>query len=255
VRLIANGKEFPPSTQQLGFSAESLAEKVWFIMSPEVGGRELLKLDAVLELWTRDGMSTEEPLKFEKGPIPEPVDICGAHVFALWSPPLAIMSRTGDVYGRIVFSGTDEVTGDPVILKTSQIHFYIRAADSVDGEIEEAYPTEIQSLRGRLNEIETAIEDGTLRGPPGPRGEQGIPGEKGDQGPPGDTGPAGPAGPRGIQGPPGPQGIHGLAVEADGLYAFNVNEEGHLILYYTGEEAPDFSINESGHLILNFKEV
>lgn len=73
----------------------------------------------------------------------------------------------------------------------------------------------------------------------------GIPrGDKGDQGA------TGPQGPQGIQGPQGERGIDGVAVAADGVYAFNVNDEGHLILYYTGEDAPDFEINSNGHLIL-----
>lgn len=69
--------------------------------------------------------------------------------------------------------------------------------------------------------------------------------------PAGEQGAQGPAGAQGVQGPPGPQGIGGVAVEASGLYAFNVNDAGHLILSYTGDEAPDFSINSEGHLVLN----
>lgn len=74
----------------------------------------------------------------------------------------------------------------------------------------------------------------------------GIPkGETGQQGA------QGPQGPQGIQGPEGPQGISGVAVAADGQYAFNVDENGHLILSYTGDTAPDFEIGEDGHLYLN----
>lgn len=69
--------------------------------------------------------------------------------------------------------------------------------------------------------------------------------------PKGEQGAAGPQGSQGIQGPPGPQGISGVAVAADGQYAFNVDENGHLILYYTGDVAPDFEIGEDGHLYLN----
>lgn len=57
---------------------------------------------------------------------------------------------------------------------------------------------------------------------------------------------------QGIQGEQGPRGIDGVAVQAEGTFAFNVNEEGHLILSYTGDSAPDFSIDENGHLIYNF---
>lgn len=65
----------------------------------------------------------------------------------------------------------------------------------------------------------------------------------------------GETGPQGIQGetgPQGPRGIDGVAVQAEGMFAFNVNEEGHLILSYTGDEVPDFTVNEQGHLIYNF---
>ena len=74
---------------------------------------------------------------------------------------------------------------------------------------------------------------------------------KGETGSVGLRGPAGPQGVEGPQGVPGPRGINGVAVAASGTYAFNVNEDGHLILNYTGDTAPDFSINEDGHLILN----
>ena len=74
---------------------------------------------------------------------------------------------------------------------------------------------------------------------------------KSDTGSVGLRGPAGPQGVEGPQGVPGPRGINGVAVAASGTYAFNVNEDGHLILNYTGDTAPDFSINEDGHLILN----
>lgn len=88
-------------------------------------------------------------------------------------------------------------------------------------------------------------------GPPGPEGSQGPAGPTGAQGPTGATGPVGPQGPQGIQGPEGPRGINGVAVSTTGTYAFNVDENGHLILMYTGEDAPDFFINTDGHLILN----
>jgi len=75
-------------------------------------------------------------------------------------------------------------------------------------------------------------------------------GEKGDVGL---QGPQGIQGTPGIQGPPGPQGINGVAVSAEGIYAFNVDENGHLILSYTGDEAPNFAIDSSGHLILTIE--
>lgn len=49
--------------------------------------------------------------------------------------------------------------------------------------------------------------------------------------------------------PPGRDGMNGVTVETEGMYGFHVNEEGHLILVYTGDEAPNFRINEAGHLI------
>lgn len=87
-------------------------------------------------------------------------------------------------------------------------------------------------------------------GPQGPRGEAGATGPRGLQGPKGETGSRGPEGPQGPSGPQGERGINGVAVEADGIYAFNVDENGHLILSYTGDTAPNFSINENGHLLL-----
>lgn len=96
-------------------------------------------------------------------------------------------------------------------------------------------------------------------GPQGPKGDKGSKGDTGAQGPMGPQGgrgpmgiqgPQGPAGPQGIPGEQGPRGINGAAVAADGIYAFNVNASGHLILSYTGEDAPNFVISNSGHLIL-----
>lgn len=47
-------------------------------------------------------------------------------------------------------------------------------------------------------------------------------------------------------GEPGPPGY---TVPADGLYAFHIDENGDLIITYTGEEIPPFSINQNGDLI------
>ena len=94
------------------------------------------------------------------------------------------------------------------------------------------------------------------RGPAGPQGERGPQGAQGPRGPQGKRGPVGPqgipgqTGPQGPQGPEGPRGINGVAVAADGYYAFNVNDEGHLILSYTGLTPPNARIDERGHLIL-----
>ena len=50
--------------------------------------------------------------------------------------------------------------------------------------------------------------------------------------------------------PKGEPGRNGAVVAANGLYGFQVNPEGHLILTYTGDTPPNFTINEAGHLIL-----
>lgn len=84
-------------------------------------------------------------------------------------------------------------------------------------------------------------------GPQGPRGIQGEQGQPGATGTPGATGPQGPQGPAG---PQGPRGMNGVAVAADGYYAFNVNDKGNLILSYTGSTTPNVRIDENGHLKL-----
>lgn len=89
---------------------------------------------------------------------------------------------------------------------------------------------------GSAATVRKEVVDGVVRLTYGiPQGKQGETGPKGEQG---------------VQGPPGPQGISGVAVAADGQYAFNVNAEGHLILSYTGDTAPNMRINDAGHLIL-----
>lgn len=80
-----------------------------------------------------------------------------------------------------------------------------------------------------------------LDGPQGEPGPQGIQGVKGDQGL---------QGPQGIQGPAGPQGINGVAVTAEGQIGFSVNENGHLLVTYSGDTPPAYSIGEDGHLYL-----
>ena len=91
------------------------------------------------------------------------------------------------------------------------------------------------------------------QGPQGERGPQGIQGVSGPAGAQGMTGPqgaAGPMGPAGPQGPEGPQGIAGIAVETGSAYAFNVDENGHLILSYLGDEPPGYFLGDDGHLYL-----
>lgn len=88
-------------------------------------------------------------------------------------------------------------------------------------------------------------------GATGPTGATGPQGATGATGPKGDTGPQGP---QGIQGPAGPSGT-AVAVETQGMYYFNVDDDGHLILTYTGDDPPDFEIDEdTGHLILTVEE-
>lgn len=114
--------------------------------------------------------------------------------------------------------------------------------------------------------VDTGVAAQGPRGPVGPQGEAGsagatgaagptgATGATGPQGPKGDTGPTGPQGPQGVQGPQGPQGV-AVGVETQGLFYFNVDEDGHLILTYTGDDPPDFSIDEdTGHLIWTFGE-
>ncbi len=91
---------------------------------------------------------------------------------------------------------------------------------------------------GVKREDETGYSYMNLQGAPGIQGIQGIQGEQGIQG---------------AQGPKGDTGV-GVTVATTGSYAFYVDANGHLILNYTGDEAPDFSIDENGHLILNFEE-
>lgn len=93
------------------------------------------------------------------------------------------------------------------------------------------------------------------QGPQGLMGSQGLQGPMGPAGatgPKGDKGDTGPEGPPGVQGPAGPQGPGGVVVEAQGSYAFSVDERGHLLLHYTGQ-APNFTVDKDGHLILNIE--
>lgn len=62
--------------------------------------------------------------------------------------------------------------------------------------------------------------------------------KKGDKGDPG----------VGRDGREGPQGIPGVAVAAEGIIAFNVDEDGYLWMSYTGDEQPGYYIAADGCL-------
>lgn len=136
-----------------------------------------------------------------------------------------------DATPYVTNSGTDT---DPVF------HLYIpRGATGLTGATGNGIASAVVSADGEL--IITYTNGATVN----------LGSVKGPQGATGDTGATGPQGPQGIQGPQGPQGISGVAVAADGTYAFNVDANGHLILSYTGADAPNFSIDSTtGHLIL-----
>ena len=70
----------------------------------------------------------------------------------------------------------------------------------------------------------------------GERGERGLDGRDGQPGRDGATGPA------------GADGINGIAVAADGIVAFNVDENGDLWCSYTGDTAPNYYLGDDGCL-------
>ena len=73
------------------------------------------------------------------------------------------------------------------------------------------------------------------------------------QGPAGQQGEQGEQGPTGAAGAPGQDGLNGVVMEiTTGQYAFEIDENGHLILLYDGGPAPDFEIDENGHLIYSY---
>lgn len=56
-----------------------------------------------------------------------------------------------------------------------------------------------------------------------------------------------------FKGDKGDSGKDGVVTTINGMFAFNINSSGHLILTYSEvDEAPNFSINSSGHLIYSF---
>lgn len=130
--------------------------------------------------------------------------------------------------------------------------------EQIDAQIENAAPIIRDGCWYRWDIAEGAYVDTGQQakgdtGGVGPRGAKGDTGPTGPRGYTGDTGPQGPTGsqgPQGVQGPQGPRGPAAAMVAQDGTYGFYVNENGHLILAYTGDKAPAYSINENGHLIL-----
>lgn len=67
--------------------------------------------------------------------------------------------------------------------------------------------------------------------------------------PQGPQGEVGPRGAQGVQGPPGPSGGAGIVVPISGHFGLHVDDTGHLILTYTGDDAPNMYIDDNGHLI------
>lgn len=100
-----------------------------------------------------------------------------------------------------------------------------------------------------LTEFNIKLMSGNFTGPMGPQGIQGNQGAKGA------TGPQGPQGIQGIQGPQGVQGERGsdaVVTQANGNYAFQVRENGHLYVLFSDASAapPPVHINEAGHFIV-----
>ncbi len=113
--------------------------------------------------------------------------------------------------------------------------------------------TDIAAAGGRvdetLTEFNTLLMNGYFNGPMGPMGPQG------NQGAAGAAGPQGPQGIQGIQGPQGKQGERGsdaVVTQANGNYAFQVRENGHLYMLFSDASAdpPPVYINEVGHFIV-----
>lgn len=55
----------------------------------------------------------------------------------------------------------------------------------------------------------------------------------------------------GERGPQGENGKDAVLLEGYGIVGFEI-KNGHLLLHYVGEEAPDFELDERGHLIYKF---
>lgn len=113
--------------------------------------------------------------------------------------------------------------------------------------------TDIAAAGGRVDEtltdFNTKLMNGYFNGPMGPQGPQG------NQGATGATGGQGPQGIQGIQGPRGLQGERGfdaVVTQANGNYAFQIRENGHLYVLFSDASAdpPPVHINESGHFIV-----
>ena len=213
MQITSTGKEFDESRVYIGWRGENRAEQIEFVMPRFYAGTDLLETDCVLELWSKDGYYDEIPLTLEGD----------TETKALWEPTLAVMSRVGDLYGRLSF-----VIGEGnVVLKTSQVNFYVRDARDIDGQIEQEYPTELQSLRMRVSAFEAALADGSLKGEQGEPGviftpavsngilswsnDGGLPNPDAVsiKGPQGDRGPQGEQGPKGDKGDKGERGEKG----------------------------------------------
>lgn len=160
-----------------------------------------------------------------------------------------------------------------VVLTQSAESFTLRIFNASDVELSPTVNWVAMVEPDAVADVGTGGVTGGGGGIQGPQGPQGPKGDKGDKGDPGEDGatytpsvdadgtlswtndkgltnpaPVNIKGPKGDKGDPGAGGGSGGA----GLYSFAVNDNGHLILTYSGDTAPDFTIDSSGHLIANF---
>lgn len=111
-----------------------------------------------------------------------------------------ITRNTTAAQGKVILYYAWERNTD-LVAKTYTAELRVVDVPDVDGEIAQQYPTVLQDLAARVEDLE---ENGT--GTPGPEGPQGPKGDKGDPGP---AGPQGEQGPKGDKGDPGKDGAPG----------------------------------------------
>lgn len=211
--------------------------------TPSVYDQWVTALDEKHEEWNANEQARQEA-EAEREAKSEAYAVC-----VNWTAGTAFVEGNKAVYNGSTYLCIKGCTG---VEPTNEDYWLLISSKGDRGETGPQGERGETGLQGHQGERGLPGEVGP-QGAQGVQGERGLRGYQGVQGIQGETGPQGPQGLQGIQGPRGEAGINGVVLSVEtGSYAFEVDEDGHLILVYEdGTTPPNLELGEDGHLYLN----